>query len=376
MTPAWTSWFSTRHLLLLFIWQFAESDEKEKKMEELERLLEDIRSENHIAGMAVAVTDREKILFARGFGVESIERPEVPVTADSLFRIASVTKLFTGVTILSLVDEGRLSLDEPVKKILPDLKLTDSVAAETITLRQLLSHNAGLPAEYTPDGPLEESMMEQVLLEGIAKVELIAKPGECYLYSNWGIRLAALMAQRVTGKYFTQLVQERVIGPLGLKRTTFDLHVAASYPLCLPHTEENGHFRVFHRIQENATRHAAGGLFSNARELTGMVRLFLNEGVTDRGERILSRAMMDQMKTKHVRTKTFDFYGLTLLQSTYKGGSLFGHTGSAVPYASCLMFHPDSGLGVVVLMNTDRQNLRVEIVKQVLNYYTADQDIV
>lgn len=339
-------------------------------MEALERLLEDLRNEHSIVGMSAAVTSREKILFARGFGVESVERPEVPATADSLFRIASLTKMFTGITILSLVEEGKLNLDAQVKAVLPDLKLTDPQAEASITLRQLLSHNAGLPAEYTPDGPTEEGMMEQVLLEGISKVDLIGKPGERYLYSNWGIRLAALMAQRVTGTYFTQLVRERVIDPLGLQRTTFDLHVAASYPLALPHVEQEGRFQVVHRIQENATRHAAGGLFSSAAELTALARMFLNEGVNDRGERILSKGMLDQMKTKHVVSKGLDAYGLTLMQTAYNSGILYGHTGSAPPYTSCMMFHPDSELGIVVLMNTDCPELRFTFVKRILDYFT------
>ncbi|MBR2616525.1 MAG: beta-lactamase family protein [Clostridia bacterium] len=340
-------------------------------MKRLHPLLEQIREEQRIAGMAVSVTDRSGILFAEGFGVESIERPEVPVTSASVFRIASITKIFTGITVLSLVEERKLSLDAPIKSVLSDLVLSDPLSEETITLRQLLSHTAGLPAEYTPDGPTEEGQMEEVLLSGIREVEMIGRPGEQYLYSNWGIRLAALMAQRVTGTLFTRLVEERVLRPLKTARTTFDLHVAASYPLCLPHTEENGNFKVFHRLQENATRHAAGGLFSTAEDLSRMARLLLNEGVTDDGTRVLGKSFVDEMKKRHADSPAnYDGYGLTLFGTRYRNGTVYGHHGSAPPYATSLVIHPESGLGIVTLMNTQRDDMRFEIPKRILDLLT------
>lgn len=337
-------------------------------MEQIKALLYKIRQENKIAGMAVAVTDRKKVLFAEGFGVESIERPQVPVTADSLFRIASITKIFTGITLLSLVEEGRLTLDAPVKSVLPELVLKDKEAEKTITLRHLLSHTAGLPAEYTPDGPREENQTRRAVLDGIAKVDLPHKPGQAYLYSNWGIRLAGVMAETVTGSLFTSLVEERILRPAGFERTTFDLHVAASYPLCLAHTEENGTFRVVHRITENATRHAAGGLFSSARDLTGMARILLNDGVADNGRRILAKELIDEMKKPHIACpERYDSYGLCLFGTRYKNGLVHGHHGSAPPYATSLVIHPESGLGIVTLMNTQRDDLRFAIPVKLLD---------
>ena len=132
-------------------------------MEHIRSYLQKILESEKIAGMAVAVTDRKGILFAEGFGVESIERPEVKVTAESLFRIASITKIVTGMTILSLVEEGKLSLDAPIKEIIPWLSLKDKHTEKFVTLGHLLSHTSGLPAEYTPEGPREESALEESL---------------------------------------------------------------------------------------------------------------------------------------------------------------------------------------------------------------------
>lgn len=330
-------------------------------METVRNYLRKTLEREKIAGMAVAVTDREKILFAEGFGVESIERPGVPVTSKSLFRIASITKVVTGMTILSLVEEGKLRLTTRVKEILPWLTLTDGNTEENVTLGHLLSHTAGLPAEYTPEGPREESALEPSLQEGLPTLLMQYPLGEGYLYSNWGIRLASLMAEKVTGKPFTRLAQERVLTPLGMDRTTFDLHIAATYSICLPHTEENGVFSVFHKLQENAARQAAGGLYSNAEDLCVLARCLLNEGAP-----ILQKSSIDEMKVPRGKPKGFDSYGITLFGHNGENGQVYFHPGSAPPYATSLYIHPDSGLGIVTLMNTRRDKLRHTVPNGIL----------
>ena len=328
-------------------------------METIRQFLKETLKNEKIAGMAVAITDADKIIFAEGFGVESIERPEVGVTPKSLFRIASITKVVTGMTILSLAEEGKLSLNTRVKDILPWLTLTDKNTEENVTLEHLLSHTAGFPAEYTPEGPREESALEPSLQAGLPDLQMQFPLGEGYLYSNWGIRLASLVAEKVTGKYFTQLAQERVLQPLGMNMTTFDLHTAATYPICLPHTEENGKFSVFHTLQENAARQAAGGLYSNAEDLCRLARCLLNDG-----EKVLSSAQ--EMKIPRGKPKGFDSYGITLFGHEGENGQVYFHPGSAPPYATSLYIHPDSGLGIITLMNTQRDTLRHTIPNTIL----------
>jgi len=339
-------------------------------MERVKAFLQEILETERIAGMAVAVTNREKILFAEGFGVESIERPEVKVTPKSLFRIASITKVVTGMTILSLVEEGKLSLDTPVKERIPWLTLTDKNTEEKMTLGHLLSHTAGLPAEYTPEGPREERALEPSLQEGLPSLEMKFPLGEGYLYSNWGVRLASLVAEKTAGKCFTRLAEERVLKPLGMDTTTFDLHIAATHPICLPHTEENGQFWVFHKLQENAARQAAGGLYSNAEDLCCLARCLLNEGICDDGTRLLQKESIDEMKIARGKPKAFDGYGITLFGHKGENGQVYFHPGSAPPYATSLYIHPASGFGVVTLMNTQRDQLRHTIpntIFQMLN---------
>jgi len=337
----------------------------------LEKRLQTILEENKIAGMAVALTDRKQVIYAKGFGVDNAEYPEIPAKAEALYRIASITKIITGITVMRLVEEGVLDLDVLVKHYVSWLRFSRPEALEQMTLRHLLSHTSGLPKEYTPEGPREESALEQTLQENLDKLEMHALPNEgVYLYSNWGIRLASYIAQSVTGKLFSQLAEEYVLRPLEMCTTTFDLREAATYPLSLPHEmTDGGAYRVVHRIKENAARLAAGGLYSNVFDLCKLARFFMNGGKTDAGVQLLKGSSMLQMQTVHARSNAGlgDGYGLTLWLRKYQDRYLLGHPGSAPPYATSVFADVHSGYGVVTLMNTQRDALRYQIPEMILD---------
>lgn len=342
----------------------------------LEKRLEEILKKHQIAGMAVAITDRRKVLFAKGFGVDSVERMHVPAEAESLYRIASISKVVTGITVLRLAEQGVLDLDAPVKAYVPWLSFSRPEALEQMTLRHLLSHTSGLPMEYTPDGPREERALEQTLKDGLKELEFKTLPEDgVYLYSNWGIRLASYITQVRTGKLFSELARELVLTPLQMDRTTFDLQVAATYPLSLPHTENaRGELEVVHRIKENAARLAAGGLYSNVLDLCKLARFLLNDGKNDLGQQILNKDSIKQMVTKHAvkDVAVGDGYGLTMHLRKYKDRFLHGHLGSAPPYATSMLVDPVSGYGVVTLMNTKRDELRCAIPEMIFDMLNGE----
>ena len=336
-------------------------------MYNFEQTIEQWREKERVAGIALAITDRERVIYSRGFGVESTDRPAVPVTGKSMHRAASVTKIFSGITMLKLVDEGLLSLDEPVRTYVPWLTLEDEEAAARITLRHLLSHTAGLPKEYTPEGARDEAALGPTLRVELPAAKLVAKPGEGkYLYSNLGIRLASLCAERVTGKRFTELVEEAVLSPLGMQQTTFDLRVAATYPISVPHERDaNGNPVPYRRIKENAARMAAGGLYSNAEDLCRMARCLLRGCKTEDGTPILRAETFAEMCRVHAVPDDKYTYGLTMRMQALCGHTLYGHHGYAPPYSSGLFVDPLSGFGVAVMLNTDCTGLRDRIIELV-----------
>ena len=333
-----------------------------------------LHREERIAGMAVAVTSKEGVIFAEVFGCASAERPSVPVTPHSLFRIASITKIVSGSTILRLVERGLLDLDRPIREYLTWLTLSRPEATAQMTLRHLLSHTAGLPTEYTPDGPREESALEPWLRASLPTLPLATLPAEgVHHYSNWGLHLASHIAETVTGQRFTALARESVLQPLGMADTTFDLRVAATHPLSLPHErDEDGAPIVSHYMKENAARMAAGGLYSNAVDLCRLARYLLNDGKNNAGEQVLSAETIAQMRREHAKIApgTKDAYGLTTRIHYFADRVLYGHLGSAPPYSSSLFTDPASGYGVAVLINTPCSDLRYRIPEMIITELT------
>ena len=343
-------------------------------MQKLDLLIEEYKKSEDIAALSVSVTDREKTLYLGGFGAQSVTRPEARVTGNTLFRIASITKLFTGITVLKLCEGGLLELDAPIKKHLPGLTLSNRDATESVTMRHLLSHTAGLPSEYTPNGEGEEAMLGEVLQSALPTLELIGAPGEKYLYSNWGIRLASLVASEITGKPFSQLCNDLLIEPLGLKDTTFSLAVALRRPLCFPHERDGGGgYRQLPKINENATRLATGGLFSSARDLAAFGRMLLCDGVSEDGKRIVKGEWLSEMRKWISTTKTGNGYGLTTIIYPCESGFLYGHTGFAPPYNSALLYDLEGGLAVSVLANTESKKSK-DLAKEILNTVKATKN--
>jgi len=131
-----------------------------------------------IAGMAVALTDRNGVIWEKGFGVTSVEKPWDKMSAKTLSRVASNTKFTVGLCAMQLVDQGKMNLDSPLAEYLPWFFVGNADITSRITVRKLLNHTAGFPSEYTPDGFRDEDRAEKVLREQISRVKLITDPDD------------------------------------------------------------------------------------------------------------------------------------------------------------------------------------------------------
>lgn len=257
--------------------------------------IEQLRLENNIAGMSVAVTDINGTIYKAGFGYENALRPEVPTYPDAMYKIASMTKTVTAVVILRLCQEGVLDLETPIQKYLPWLTLSRPEAENTMTLRHLLTHTSGLPNDdYLPEGTRDESGVEDAIKATIPTLPMASLPGEgVYCYSNWGFNLAACVAATVTCKSLTDLYKEYILDSVEMDKTTFDFHIAATYPLGLPYKPgADGKPQVIHHQRINMAYSGGGGLYSNAEDMCKWARFLLRGGIADSGERLLTPAIM------------------------------------------------------------------------------------
>ena len=341
--------------------------------------------EHHVtAGVVVLVADRDKIIDLETLGYKDIAKRE-PMRADTMFFLASMTKSQTSAMVMSLVDEGKIGLDDPVAKYLPEFKdmrvMADppkptaadkgntnartedekvalakdvkTVPAESeITVRELLSHTAGLWLKSPIDELPWDTRTIAATVHANASEALLYQPGKGFKYSNAGITTAARIAEVVTGEPYDKLVQERVWTPLGMKDATFYptaeqmKRIATAYepgsdtkPL-----RETANIYLSPNLMDRAHRYPlpAAGSFATVNDLYALCQMMLNKGEY-KGKRVLSAASVEAMARKETGPDVNAEYGLGWYSS--KDGK-FNHGGA---FRTDMQVDPKTGMIVIFL---------------------------
>ncbi|HEX6368320.1 MAG TPA: serine hydrolase domain-containing protein [Longimicrobium sp.] len=308
-----------------------------------------------IPGVAIAVVTRDGPAYLRGFGVRDVRTRE-PVTPQTGFYIASSTKSFTG-TLAALLDQrGVISLDAPLSRYLPELRMNAPLSADSVTLRGLLTHTSGLRNEPVVFRTAFSGVHDDALL-----IRLLAQSTpipRTYRYDNLGFVVAALAMERATGRDWQDLLRDEVFRPLGMMHTTARVSEAraAGWPLASPHqTGSDSVVRISLEKQDN-TMHPAGGMFTTAEDLVRWLRAQLNAGRVD-GRQALPEAVIRAAHTPTaMHTDTFyryvrTGYGLGWQSAEYEGERMIHHFGGFQGWQAHISFLPDRGIGVAVLIN-------------------------
>ncbi len=261
--------------------------------------------DKQIAGSVTLVMRRGKIVHFEAAGWADIAAKR-PMTRDNLFAIASMTKPITATAMLILQDEGKLSVTDPVSKYIPqfkDSKLADRPLPREITIRDLMTHTAGLSP---PDGKKsfgERSLRETAEL--IAAAPLQFEPGSKWKYSD-GITVCGAIIEAVSGKKYDEFLTERIFRPLGMSDTTFYPDADARHRIAtMYHRTPSGDLEQTERripVAESGQRptpNPSGGLYSTASDMARFYQMILDGGQFD-GKQIVSRAAVEQMT--HVQT--------------------------------------------------------------------------
>jgi CubicO group peptidase (beta-lactamase class C family) len=331
--------------LLLFFGGVVRGDEKLIDFTPLESLAVSEMKDAGIPGAAVAIVRGDRVVFAKGFGVTNIEGGP-PVTADTLFRMGSTTKMFTAAGLVGLAEEGKLKLDAPIGEYIKDLPKHFA----TLTLHELLTHTAGVTDETHMNGAIDEASLGREI-RAWKDDFIFAPPGQVYSYSNPGFRIAGLVAESVGGKPYADVMNDRLFRPLGMKRTTFRPTMAMTYPLAIGHERGSGGATVIRPLAENAAGWPAGSLFSSANDLSRWAIAFLNDGKLD-GKEILAPAIIKKLSTPHVAVPGERHYGYGLAVADHRGVPVVEHGGSRAGYGSFIRFLPEQKSAVIVLCST------------------------
>ena len=324
----------------------------------LDELLGKEMEENHIAGAAVSVVKDSGLFFAKGYGYADLEKGIHVDPEQTLFRIGSVTKLFTWTAVMQLVEQGKLDLDADINTYL-DFRIPDTYP-QPITLRHLLTHTAGFEDQHVDMVTLNEA---DVVPQGEWLVSHIPArvrpPGEVAAYSNYGTALAGYVVARVSGESYSQYVQEHILNPLGMETSTAQWPT----PLNLRAQEsvgymyEDGAFQVFPRLMSPVDLFPAGVMRSTVTDMARFMISHLQDGRYSDANipavRILKETTAQQM---HSTLYTPD---PRLLGTAYgffdfsdNGQRVIGHSGEAEPMESLLLLLPDQNLGIFVAYNS------------------------
>ena len=243
-------------------------------------------------------------------GMANIEAKR-PMTADTLFCIASMTKPVTATAVMILVDEGKLGIDDPVEKLLPsfaEAKLkSGEKPARAITLRDLMTHTSGLGGTQEMKGTLAETA------EAISRYPLDFEPGTKWQYSP-GLTVCGRVVEVVSGMPYEKFLEERIFAPLQMKDTTF--HPSAEQQERLAQLYEPGEEKGMLKplahwllnVKPDATPNPSGGLFSTARDMARFYQMVLNDGELD-GQRIVSAEAVREMTSLKTDELTTGFTG-------------------------------------------------------------------
>jgi CubicO group peptidase (beta-lactamase class C family) len=350
-------------------------------------VLQRFMDEKLIAGAVVLVEDREKVLDLEAVGDADLAAKK-PMQADDLFYIASMTKCFTSAALMMLVDEGKVDIDDPVEKYLPEFK--NEMVKEAggsphpprhpITIKEAMSHTAGLPKDTKP----RHFVLEDEL-KVLAAAPLKWEPSSKFEYSQ-GLEIAGRIVEKVSGIPYGQFVQERLLDPLGMQQTSF-----------WPNAEQAAHLALTHKFDpatktfeplalnselladpskcgtvppvilsqfpasmvqtyENHYARPSGGLFSTATDLSKFCQMLLNGG-TYHGRRYLSAAALKQMSS----VQTGDLavggggrqgYGLGFFvqKKQLPGGVSVGSFGHHGARKTQLWIDPQNGIAMILLV--------------------------
>lgn len=321
-------------------------------------------------GLAYSIFTDKEVLYENGFGVTSVEEQGVEVTPETMFRIGSVSKTITATLIMKLVENGKLDLDVPIIKYIPELKLSNAEAIDIITLRMLLSHTAGFPDGGDLYGDRSEDALAKYVELDIPKLEFVAPPQVHYSYGNHAINLAGYVAEKVMGKSFAALVKEEVFIPLGMDKSTYDSLIALTYPTALQHEKaEDGAFRVIHSFFENATCYPSSMCISNTRDMAKFGQMYLSNG-----NGILSQQSVNEIFSVQANRFTLppSKVGLCWLSETDKGINFKWHSGGVGTYRSFIVLFPEQNLGIFTVAS---QDVGWQLVEEILEQIGQEEEL-
>lgn len=326
-----------------------------------------------IPAAEVAIVQHGAVVYAHGFGMRGPDDLEA-VTPDTRMMIGSTTKSMTTMLMGMLIDQHKLTWDEPVVKIMPQFTVSDPHLTKKITVRDLVCACSGVPRRDAALFFKANALTARQIVRSLALFPLVTKRGEAFQYSNQMVATGGYVAAMAAGGTFDNLyasyvsaMQQRVLAPIGMDHSTFsfdairaDGNYASPYGMRIDGTYAPMPLSYEQFVTPIAP---AGALWSTANDMARYLITEINRGIAPNGKRVVSTANLAVTWQPQVQVTAQTSYGLGWFIDTYKGQTIIDHGGNTLGFTSDLAFLPNAGLGIVVLTNAQATNLFNEAIR-------------
>lgn len=337
-----------------------ETAEQRGAIEVLEATLDAAMEASPSPGLAVALVNERGAVWSRGYGYADLARQR-PVTTDTPFLLASVSKTFIAAAMMTEVEAGRLELEQPVNDVLSFQVKNPWRVGPEIRVWHLASHTSSirdnyrfLDPSYAPGDPTiaMDAWIESYLVPGGKRYRkrksfLPAVPGTRHEYSNIGAALGAVVVEQTSGMPYRALLRQRIIEPLGMTSTAFDIGVFPPDTIAIPYERAQDGFRA--RAHYGFPTYADGQLRSSVDDMARYVAMMINRGALG-DTRILRAGSIERIETEWVPTANGE--GQALYWRLLFDGALVGHDGGDWGASTFVYYQPTAGTGAVILMNS------------------------
>lgn len=328
------------------------------------------------ASATAAIMVDGKVVYSEGFGMADRERG-IPVDKNTLFNMGSVSKIYAAAAIMLLVDDGKVSLDDPVTGHLPEFKMADD-RYKTITVRMLLNHTSGLPGTQGANavGFAYNDKFQQETLDTLARAHLKHEPGAMAIYCNDGFTLAEMIVEHVSGREYADFLDRRIFGPLGLKNTDVSIGELKGRPVALYYDPQTAKVHP----PEALSVLGAGGLSATAEDLCRFADAFSARN------KLLKKPSLDEMrKTQPPASRGklrnpeisfglgWDMTGLPRYEAA--GIQVLGKSGGTGEYSSMVYAAPDQRISVAVIASGPKSGA-MKIALDMLDAVLVDKKLI
>lgn len=336
----------------------------------VKKLIQYEMKKNSVTGLSIALVDDQRIVWSEGFGYADQEQ-KIPATAETLYRVGSISKLFTDTAAMQLVEQGRLDIDQPLQKYLPGFTIkTHFPDTAEITPRMLMTHHSGLPRDRMKGFMNPHPVPFTGLVDDIRDEYTRNPPNQLFSYSNLGIALLGHAIQNQSGKPFADYMRQSVLAPLGMSNASFNTGLSSSALMAKGYRGRDA------AVEPPLRDIPAGGLNASVTDLSRFMSMVFAGG-TSGSNKILKSETINEMLRPQNSGVPLDFnfrIGLGWILSSIGGstiqnaGTVAHHSGATHLFRSQMYILPEHKLGVVVLSNSSTAMGVVDhVAKETLN---------